>query len=106
MTTSRRNILLAGLLALVAGGACAQGEPASAYPSRPIRVIVPWPAGGSVDSITRVLAANLSDRLGQQVVVDNRAGASGNIGAGLVAKAAPDGYTLLIATTPMVISAS
>ncbi len=104
---TRRAVLFASWLGLFVGSAQAQStEPASAYPSKPIKIIVPWPAGGRVDSITRTLAARLTASLGQQVVVDNRAGASGNIGAAAGAKAAPDGYTLLIATTPMVISAS
>lgn len=75
-----------------------------AYPSRSMRVIVPWPAGGSVDFAVRVVTERLSRNLGQPVVVDNRPGAAGNIGAAVAAKAAPDGYTLLIATSPMVIS--
>ncbi|MGO4809020.1 Bug family tripartite tricarboxylate transporter substrate binding protein [Cupriavidus sp. 2MCAB6] len=76
------------------------------FPSRPIRMIVPWPAGGSVDVATRIVAEKLTLSLGQQVIVDNRPGAGGNIGAAAGAKAAPDGYTLLVATTPMLINQS
>ena len=107
MFTTRCATLIAAFLGLALGsGIVDANEAVSSYPNRPIRLIVPWPAGGSVDAIARTLAARLSSALGQQVIVDNRAGASGNIGAGAGAKAAPDGYTLLVATTPMVISAS
>ena len=83
--------------AMVAGGAAAQTGDA-AWPDRPIRLIVPFPAGSSTDIISRIIAQKLGTRLGQQVVVENRAGASGNIGADAIAKAAPDGYTFGIAT--------
>ena len=66
------------------------------YPSRPIRVVVAWPPGGAADLTTRVAGQKLTEQLGQQLVVDNRPGASGAIGANLVAKAAPNGYTLLV----------
>ena len=69
------------------------------WPDRPVRLIVPFPAGSSTDIVARILAQRLSIRLGQQVVIDNRVGASGNIGADALAKAAPDGYTIGIATT-------
>jgi tripartite-type tricarboxylate transporter receptor subunit TctC len=69
---------------------------ADAYPTRPVMMIVPYPAGGATDIIGRVLAEKLSERLGQQVVVDNRAGAEGNLGAATAARADPDGYTLLM----------
>lgn len=89
-------------LAFAMVGAHAQGV----FPDRPLRIIVPWPAGGSVDIATRVVAEQMSADLGQQVLVDNRPGATGNIGASAAAKAAPDGYTLLVATTPMIINRS
>jgi tripartite-type tricarboxylate transporter receptor subunit TctC len=72
---------------------------AQAYPVKPVRMIVPFPAGGAVDGTARAFAQKFSEVFGQQFIVDNRSGAGGNIGADLVAKAAPDGYTLLI-TTP------
>ncbi|MBI2223765.1 MAG: tripartite tricarboxylate transporter substrate binding protein, partial [Betaproteobacteria bacterium] len=69
---------------------------AQEYPSRPIRMIIPWPPGGITDVISRGLAAALSESLGQQVVIDNRPGAAGTLGVGMVAKALPDGYTLMM----------
>jgi len=72
------------------------------YPNKTIRLVSPFPPGGSVDVVGRILAAKLSENLGQQVIVDNRSGASGIIGTEIVAKAPPDGYTLLINTLPLV----
>ena len=80
---------------LLAFSLCAQAALA-AYPERTITLIVPWAAGGSTDILARALAEQLTRSLGQPVLVDNKAGASGNIGSNLVAKARPDGYTLLI----------
>ena len=91
MTSSRRLLLLsATCAALVSGGAWAQ-----AWPTKPVTLVVSYPAGGDTDAIARVYAEKLSARLGQPVLVDNRPGASGTIGNAAVAKAAPDGYTLL-----------
>lgn len=85
--------LLFGMTALVAtGSASAQS---GAYPSKPIRFIVPYPPGGGTDTVARLIAQPLGERLKQQVVVDNRGGASGIIGTDMGAKAAPDGYTLV-----------
>ncbi len=69
-----------------------------AWPARPVNLVVPFPAGGNTDVIARAIALDLSEKLGKQFVVDNRAGAGGNIGGAAVAKAKPDGYTLLFAT--------
>src|SRR5688500_6095814 len=68
-----------------------------AYPSKPVRLIVPWPPGGGADVLMRMLTPNLSQALGQQVIIDNRGGAAGNIGAELAAKAPPDGCTIVFA---------
>ncbi len=68
------------------------------YPNKAVRVIVPWAAGGSTDSIGRILAAKLTEYTGQQFIIDNRAGATGTIGHALVSKSPPDGYTLLVGT--------
>ncbi|HZF20579.1 MAG TPA: tripartite tricarboxylate transporter substrate binding protein [Burkholderiales bacterium] len=75
---------------------------AQSYPDRPVRLVVPFPPGGSVDVVARALTPKLSERMGQQVVIENRSGASGIIGTELVAHARPDGYTLLINTIPFV----
>ena len=84
--------LLAGLLALgISLSALGQ-----AYPSRVVRIVVPFPPGGTVDAVARVLGQNLSEKLGQQFIVENKAGANGTLGADSVAKAKPDGYTLLV----------
>ncbi len=72
------------------------------YPVKPVRVIVPFAPGGSVDLIARLMSPKLAESLGQQFVIDNRTGASGNIGAELVARSAPDGYTLMLHTVPLV----
>jgi tripartite-type tricarboxylate transporter receptor subunit TctC len=88
----RRCLLL--LTMLVATGASAQN-----YPNKPVRIIVPFPSGGSVDMVARVIGKSLSDALGQPFIIDNRAGASGNIGAEAAAKSAPDGYTLFVASS-------
>jgi len=76
-----------------------------AYPSKAIRMIVPFPAGGTADTLARITAQKLTERWGQQVIVDNRPGAGGNIGADVLAKSAPDGYTLMMGTTALAISA-
>ena len=88
------RLVLSCLLALAMSRAIAQGG----YPDRPLRLIVPFPPGGTVDLIARIVAERIAPGLGQTVVVDNRAGAGGAIGADAVARAAPDGYTILQGT--------
>ena len=90
MISHRIRALCATALLAVAGAASAN------YPDKPITLIVPWAPGGSTDILARALGERMSKSLGQTVIVDNRAGASGNIGSNIVAKAKPDGYTLLV----------
>jgi tripartite-type tricarboxylate transporter receptor subunit TctC len=92
MTTLKSVSVAIALFA--AANACGQS-----YPAKPIRLVVPFPPGGPADGVARPLAQKLTEALGQPVVVDNRAGATGTIGAALVAKSAPDGYTLLLGTS-------
>jgi tripartite-type tricarboxylate transporter receptor subunit TctC len=95
-----RRALIALALPLVAGAAFAQ-----AWPSRPITVIVPFPPGGPTDVATRIVAQKMSQGLKQNILIDNRSGASGTIGAAAAAKAAPDGYTFVMLATPTLLAA-
>src|SRR4051812_34698723 len=72
---------------------------AQIYPSKPVRVVIPWPPGGSNDVVGRIVMQKLSEAMGHQFVIDNRPGAAGSIGADVVAKAPPDGYTLMVHST-------
>jgi len=93
------KIIAVALLAALSAVCGAAGASAAPYPQKPIRLIVPFAPGGTVNLIGRILAQRLSETLGQQVIVDNKPGAGGTLGADLVAKAAPDGYTLLLASS-------
>jgi tripartite-type tricarboxylate transporter receptor subunit TctC len=97
MTIPRRQFLqcaAAGAAAVVSGTAWSQS-----YPSRPVRLVAPFPAGGTVDVYARMMGQALSERLGQSFVIENRAGAGGNLGTEAVVSAPPDGYTLLQVTS-------
>jgi tripartite-type tricarboxylate transporter receptor subunit TctC len=98
MRRAAKTLFCAAILTLAAGAL------AQTYPAKPIHVIVPFAVGGGVDLLTRVLAPRLAEQLGQPVIVDNRPGASANIGAEATAKAAPDGYTLLMASSIIAVN--
>lgn len=91
-----RAMLAAGLLAIGLAAPAQAQDKAANYPTRPVRVIIPYPPGGLSDMIARVIMAGVGEKLGQQFVIENRAGAGGAIGAGQVARAEPDGYTLVV----------
>ena len=93
MSSTLHRFVLGALLALFAAIASAQP-----YPAKPIRLVVPFPPGGATDLLARDVAQKLTEAWGQSIIVDNRPGAGGNIGTELVAKAAPDGYTLEMGT--------
>jgi tripartite-type tricarboxylate transporter receptor subunit TctC len=98
--SARRRNALAGLATIVAAYVlvCSGAQAEDKYPSKPVRIVVSFAAGGPTDIVARVMGAKMGDLLGQQFVIENKVGAGGNIGADVVAKSAPDGYTLLMAT--------
>ena len=100
LSAHARGALIAVFLPACIGAAAAQP-----YPDKPVRLIAPSSPGSGVDFVSRVVAAPLSTEFGQQVIVDNRAGAGGNIGAEIAAKSVPNGYTLFMATPSQVINA-
>lgn len=106
-TTFTRRAAWAAIsgVALIPGMAFAQQAPA-AWPQKPIRLVVGFSAGGATDVVARIIAPKLGEQLGQPVVVDNRAGANGNVGAEIVARAPADGYTLYVFTIGNTINAS
>src|SRR5262245_32898674 len=105
MTVSRRRFLqLAGLAATLSGGSHAAH--AQAYPTRPLRIVIGYPAGGSTDLIARIMGRWLSERLGQPVVIENKPGAATNLATQTVVSAPPDGYTLLFTVASNAINAS
>ncbi len=105
MKIRRRQFLQFGAAA-IAVAASSPVASAQAYPTRPVRIIVGWPAGGGGDIVARLMGQWLSERLGQQFIVENRPGATSNIGTDAVAHAPPDGYTLLLATAANAVNAT
>ncbi|MGE5523453.1 MAG: tripartite tricarboxylate transporter substrate binding protein [Rhodospirillaceae bacterium] len=101
---AKKSVMLRSALVVAAAVMPWAHASAQHYPSKPIRFIVPYPAGGGVDMLARVVAPRLSERLGQQVVIDNRGGAGGNIGTELAARAVPDGYTLMMGAAALAIN--
>ena len=106
---TRTTLEIVAITLFIAGAAPAAAQPAStssgqAYPTKPLRIIVPFAPGGASDVIARILAGKLTESLGQTVVVDNRPGAGANIGIGLAAKSAGDGYTLLVASSAFTVN--
>src|SRR5215210_3538671 len=100
LTSGGRNMrLMIGALMVVLAQLMAGTAYAQSFPTKPVRIVVGFPPGGGIDLVARLLAPKLTESLGQQVLVDNRAGANGIIATELVAKAAPDGHTIFIGTT-------
>jgi tripartite-type tricarboxylate transporter receptor subunit TctC len=102
LALQRRGLLLAGALALASPLATAQSN----WPTKPVTIVVPFPAGGGTDAFARPLTALLTKNLGKQFIIDNRGGAGGTVGAGLAARAAPDGYTLFMGAVHHAIAPS
>ena len=96
MSVHRRRLLGQVLVVAIAASGAWQCASAQTYPSRPVRIVVPFPPGGTTDVVARIIGQRLTETMGQPFVIENRAGAAGMIGADVVAKAAPDGYTLLM----------
>jgi len=101
MQFARYAVLGAALAAALAWSA---GAAAQKYPTRPIRVVIPFPPGGNVDTFARVLLRYVEEDLGQPMVIDNRGGANGIVGADTVAKAAPDGYNIMVTSFGLAVN--
>src|SRR5215470_20359589 len=98
------GLVFAAVLALSLAAPAAAQTSAQTYPNRFVRLVVPFPPGGGTDAIARVVAGRLSEIWGQQVVIENKGGAATNIGTELVARAEPDGYTLLLQSMPLAVN--
>jgi tripartite-type tricarboxylate transporter receptor subunit TctC len=106
MTVTRRQALSAALGGAAGAALLPRSSWAQTYPIKPVHIIVPFPAGGPTDVVARLLGAKLSEKLGQQFVIENQGGAAGNLGMANAAKAAPDGYTILFVSSSYVVNPS
>ena len=106
MIPKRQSLTTRGLAFAILMLFCGLAAPAGAqtFPNKPIRIIVPFAAGGGSDTVTRIVANKLADRLGQPITIENRGGAGGNLGMEAGARAAPDGYTLTVVTQNLVVN--
>src|SRR5580698_2623945 len=102
--TMRRGLFLSVVATMLLASGVSYGQSANSYPTRQVRIIVPYPPGGPTDLIARLVAQKLGERLGQSFFVENVNGASGAVGAGQVAHSAPDGYTLLVSTNDFAVA--
>src|SRR5262245_30918696 len=106
MTITRRQALSAALGGAAGAALLPRAPWAQTYPTKPVHIIVPFPAGGPTDVVARLIGAKLSEKLGQQFVIENQGGAAGNIGMANAAKATPDGYTILFVSSSYVVNPS
>jgi tripartite-type tricarboxylate transporter receptor subunit TctC len=104
MRPTTPRVIAAAAIAATCSTSAFGAAAVQAYPNRPLRIIVPFPPSGGTDIATRLIAQKLTDSFGQTVVVDNRPGAGANIGIGLAAKAAPDGYTILVVSSAFTVN--
>ena len=104
--TTRRNTIALACAAMACMAAPFAANAATDYPNKPIKLVVPYPPGGPTDIVARVVAQKLQEQMGQSVIIDNKPGAGANLGAEQVARSAPDGYTLMVATTAHAINPS
>ena len=104
--TTRRNTIALACAAITCMSAPFAANAATDYPNQPIKLVVPYPPGGPTDIVARVVAQKLQEQMGQSVIIDNKPGAGANLGAEQVARSAPDGYTLMVATTAHAINPS
>ena len=107
MFVAKKLLLVAAAYGLAFAASAQTAAPAAAtWPDKPVTIVVPFPAGGSTDMVARAMALHMGDKLGQNFVVDNRPGATGTLGAGMVKRAPADGYTLLVSSLGAFVAVS